>query len=186
MATAATSKSPIFSFFHMDIHSMTQETFPNEANIPRTKPPMTTMSIADRDLVFVHLNDSTGPIQDTTTRHKVRVHVMRDFQRKKHNTTKSNKSNKRSILPNPETNLVELDARRGEPSSRVNAKKKQNIVDEEIMEMARSPDPQIIGMLEPFNTLPISGSPRLQLLMHYCKYYLRCEWLRMTDKKFCR
>lgn len=148
---------------------MAQQTFRDGSNIPRTIPPTTSMPVADKDLVFVHLNESTGPTQDINTRHKVRAHVMRDFQRRKHNTTKSN-SNKRSLLPNPETNLVELDAQLRETSSSMESKKEQDVIPEEMMAMSYLPDPQVIGMLEPFNTLPIAGSPRLQLLMHYCKH----------------
>ena len=133
-------------------------------------PPAITMPIADKDLIFVHLNEVTGPTQDTHTRHKVRAHVMRDFQRKKHKSMKSNTPVRRSLTPHQKSNLVVVEISQlgalnggemiGEPEA----------PPEELTAAMRFPDPEVIGMLEPFNTLPISGSPRLQLLMHHCEF----------------
>ncbi|PVH83944.1 hypothetical protein DL98DRAFT_652034 [Cadophora sp. DSE1049] len=160
MATTAPPSSPMFSFFHMDMNSMAHE----EGD---TLPPTTTIPITDKDLVFVHLNEVTGPTQDTDTRHRVRAHVMRDFQRKKHKSTKSNKPSKRSLLPNRESNLVGIEDQHAEPSSSGEPSREGEALPEETMALVRLPDPQVVGMLEPFNTLPISGSPRLQLLIHH-------------------
>ncbi|KAL5327563.1 hypothetical protein ACEPPN_005263 [Leptodophora sp. 'Broadleaf-Isolate-01'] len=162
MATTAPQSSPMFSFFHMDMQSMGGNKLP----------PTTTMPVANKDLVFVHLNEVTGPTQDTNTRHKVRAHVMRDFQRKKHMEAKPSKSNKRSLLPShhesPESSRNQhVDEARSEESS-----DEQAVPPEESMSVTRLPNPQFIGMLEPFNTLPIPGFPRLQLLVHHYNTYL--------------
>ncbi|KAH7379836.1 hypothetical protein BKA64DRAFT_749989 [Cadophora sp. MPI-SDFR-AT-0126] len=160
MATTAPPSSPIFSFFHMDFNSIAHQESDNVR-------PTTTVPIADKDLVFVHLNEVTGPTQDTDTRHTVRAHVMRDFQRKKHKSVKSSKPNKRPLRPNPESDTVEIEDQQAEAVSSGESSWEAEILPEEGMELGLLPDPQQIGMLEPFNTLPISGSPRLQLLMHH-------------------
>ncbi|KAK0113474.1 hypothetical protein ONS96_014338 [Cadophora gregata f. sp. sojae] len=159
MTTTAPPSSPMFSFFQMEMNSMRHE----EDNI---LPPTTTMPIADKDLVFVHLNEVTGPTQDTDTRHQVRSHVMRDFQRKKHKSAKSTHPIRRSLLPDREAHPLEADDRQIVASSGESSKDAEDLP-EEMSAIMRLPDPQVLGMLEPFNTLPISGSPRLQLLMHH-------------------
>ncbi|CZS97829.1 uncharacterized protein RAG0_06727 [Rhynchosporium agropyri] len=93
MATTIPLRSLKSSFFQMDM----QNTIHGSGN---EVPPTRKIPIANKDLVFVHLNEITGPTQDISARHKVRVHVMRDFQRKKHKESKPSKTKKRSSLPN--------------------------------------------------------------------------------------
>ncbi|KAG4438619.1 hypothetical protein IFR05_005902 [Cadophora sp. M221] len=161
-ATTAPPSSPMFSFFHMDMQSMSG----NE------HPPKTTMPTANKDLVFVHLNEVTGPTQDNNTRHKVRAHVMRDFQRKKHMEAKPGKSSKRSLLPNRHNASESSKNQHIEDTSDEESSSEQVLPPDEAMGVTRLPNPQFIGMLEPFNTLPMSGSPRLQLLVHHYNTYL--------------
>tara|TARA_R110002060_G_scaffold15673_3_gene21881 strand:+ start:1032 stop:1553 length:522 start_codon:yes stop_codon:yes gene_type:complete len=164
MATAAPHSSPMFSF-HMETDGLAVA----DGSI---LPPTTTMPIADKDLIFVHLNEVTGPIQDTDTRHKVRAHVMRDFQRKKHKFAKAkpNKSGKGALLTHQESSLDGVQAQQLEAPFSGKTVTEAEAPPEEAMAVMHFPDPQAIGMLEPFNTLPIPGSPRLQLLMHHCGF----------------
>ncbi|CZT11418.1 hypothetical protein WAI453_004533 [Rhynchosporium graminicola] len=165
MATTIPLRSLKFSFFQMEM----QKTIYGSGN---EVPPTRKIPIANKDLVFVHLNEITGPTQDISARHKVRVHVMRDFQRKKHKESKPTKTNKRSSLPNHDVsfkNLANDDI--GVASSEKSARE-QAILPDEIRRMTHLPDPTVIGMLEPFNILPITGSPRLQLLVHHYNTYL--------------
>ncbi|KAL2060718.1 hypothetical protein VTL71DRAFT_9359 [Oculimacula yallundae] len=165
MATTAPRDSPKFSFFHMDMQSTL---YGPEDEVP----PTVAMPISDKNLVFVHLNEVTGPTQDVSTRHKVRAHVMRDFQRKKHKNAKPNKSNKRPILPNHDASFQSSTFEGTEEADSKLPPNEQATQIQETTVLARLPDPQVIGMLEPFNVLPISGSPRLQLLVHHYNTYL--------------
>ncbi|KAH7327086.1 hypothetical protein BKA65DRAFT_509904 [Rhexocercosporidium sp. MPI-PUGE-AT-0058] len=165
MATSAPPNSPMFSFFHMDMQSIA------DGGGDRL-PPTTTMPIADKDLVFVHLNEVTGPTQDTNTRHKVRAHVMRDFQRKKHMGAKPSKSNRRSLLPYHHDGLESSRTQLVPETYSEESSERQMKASEETMSVVPLPDPPFIGLLEPFNALPISGSPRLQLLVHHYNSYL--------------
>ncbi|KAL5315974.1 hypothetical protein ACEPPN_016848 [Leptodophora sp. 'Broadleaf-Isolate-01'] len=125
------------------------------------------MPAANKDLVFVHLNEVTGPVQDIDTRNKVRAHVMRDFQRKRHHKPKASKSNKRSLLPTLKTDLIEVDTQKRQSLSPVYLGTSSDDDPEASITMMRLLDPQFLGELELFNTLPIASSPRLQLLIHY-------------------
>ncbi len=63
-----------------------QETNPEHRFIHGSHPAMPDTSIrtSRKKLQFIHLNKSTGPVQDVNTRQKVRAHVMHDFQQHKH------------------------------------------------------------------------------------------------------
>jgi hypothetical protein len=132
-------------------------------------------------LAFVNLTEETGPIQDTRTRHKVRAHVMRDFQRKKHQKTKSMTNSTRVILPSQGHDIVETAQRSIEKkisfpeveSERGGTFETPIQLDNSNMwEMIDLPSPFVPGPLagvDPFNAMPIHGSPVLQSLIHYCK-----------------
>lgn len=162
--TTAAPSSPIYSFFHMDMHGLGRETAEprHSYDLPRETPPSGAVPIIDRDLLFVHLNEATGPTQDPGTRHQVRAHVMREFQRKKHKRTNSDRSRERYILPSASANLYDTQADEG-----ISAVLETTYVADKMI-MERVPTPEMVGNMEPFNMLPIAGSPRLQFLVHHC------------------
>ncbi|CZT44684.1 uncharacterized protein RSE6_04888 [Rhynchosporium secalis] len=132
MATTIPLRSLKSSFFQMDM----QNTIHGSRN---EVPPTRKIPIANKDLVFVHLNEITGPTQDIGARHKVRVHVMRDFQRNKHKESKPSKTNKRSSLPNHDVsskNLANDDI--GVANSEKSAREQAILPDEILGNMALS------------------------------------------------
>lgn len=166
MSTTATPGIPEISFSHENIQSMAEE-LQIDSTIQATVLPTHSTSFANKPLIFVHLNEITGPTQDIKTRNKVRAHVMRDFQRKKRDTARDSKAKKSSSLSNPRPSLVELDDQGAEALMKETS---SDFIPASMMALVYTSVPGAVGSMEPFNALPIPGSPRLHTLMCHCEF----------------
>ncbi|CZR56053.1 uncharacterized protein PAC_05941 [Phialocephala subalpina] len=101
------------------------------------------------------------------TRNLVRSHVMRDFQHKKHLKETSKARRNRAISMTFE--IGNLEQGFGNLVEEIRKDDWEEEDAQQSMEVELSlPSPQLLlGGTEPFNVVPIAGTPRLQLLMHY-------------------
>ncbi|KAL2074159.1 hypothetical protein VTL71DRAFT_7937 [Oculimacula yallundae] len=170
MTTTAAQGIPEISFSHENIQSMAEE-LQIDSTIQATVLPTHSTSFANKPLIFVHLNEITGPTQDIKTRNKVRAHVMRDFQRKKRDTARDSKAKKSSSLSSLKPSLVELDDQGAEALMKETS---SDFIPASMMALVYTSLPGAVGSMEPFNALPIPGSPRLHTLMcHYNNVLLK-------------
>lgn len=120
----------------------------------------------DTDLVFVNLDESTGPNQDMGTRNLVRSHVMRDFQQKKYQKETSRARRNQLVSATFEGRNKEEN-----PRGSVEEVDRNDCYESDIQQSTEGacfPSPHLLlGGTEPFDVMPIAKTPRLQLLMHY-------------------
>lgn len=187
------SAAPAGYFITMDMDDLSSGT---KATDPQQTmaAPSSSVNSAGRQftLAFVNLNEETGPRQDMGTRHKVRAHVMRDFQMKKHRKTKSGSAT-RSLLPNTRTDGQGTDVENEENSIVTESMgteefmtgSQSGVEDFSTSMVMRPPQSPMIGYLaagDPFDVMPIYGGPVLQSLMHYCEYSSSKPYFQQVDQ----